>query len=1008
MKKILLALATFVLTLGTFSQDKYYVATGGDNGDPGTISEPWATWTYGFAQLDPGDTLFIRGGTYYKSNNEAAWQNITITGTVSDTIVITAYPGETPILDLRYVETDEHTECFGLVTTTNYVKFIGLTLQNFYENDGNDFMNFWTMMGNRTVFRNCTIRDGGGRGFRTWEADDFYFYDCDSYRHVDSLSGDLPGNDGYGFSATVLVGDNVYFTNCRAWDCGDDGFTSGGGGHSHYYGCWSFDNGELEGGGSGFKLNGAGTQINTDERTVTNCIAAYNQSAGFTTNDQDYYAATHNIYNNLMYYNGYQPSEKYEYEAGVVVFESQSTQSYEENRTFKNNISYLNESHTVWTGPGTTYYTHDHNTWDGGVTVTGADFVALPANATALVALLSGSRQGDGSLPDLGNYFQLAESSDLINAGTNVGLPYEGTAPDMGPFESEYAGGGGDDFYLIADHTIVDDYEDIPTYYINEVKKMWLSYAGQSHSEAIRDGLDALEALDSRFQVNVTESGTPEAYTTSHLRASRATWGSFYSSTGWTYNYSTYSWFVQSLGISRTKAGISYCDNNSLTLGAIGFGWCWDSEIDSESEFGSYISATKQYYEYVEDEEINTAILFTTGTVDGGEDTYGETGWYKHLGYEQIRDSVENGQSRYLFDYADILCYNNSDQVNTTTWNGHEYPIIHNDNYGGDYTGHIGMVGALRLAKAMWWLLARIAGWDGTSGASTETDILTFVLSEQTGSANINATNHTVSIEVEYGTNVTSLTPTITVSSGATIDPLSGTSQNFTSPFVYTVTAEDEVTEQEWTVTVTVADNTATDILTFVLSEQTGSADINDVNHTVAIEVEYGTNVTVLTPTITVSDGATIDPLSGTSQNFTNPFVYTVTAEDEVTEQEWTVTVTVEDNTATDILTFVLPEQTGAANINDVSHTVGIEVLYGTNVTSLTPTITVSNGATIDPLSGTSQNFTNPFVYTVTAQDEVTEQEWTVTVTVAEAPVDILIISTSGKLIRYDNKVIKW
>jgi len=26
---------------------------------------------------------------------------------------------------------------------------------------------------------------------------------------------------------------------------------------------------------------------------------------------------------------------------------------------------------------------------------------------------------------------------------------------------------------------------------------------------------------------------------------------------------------------------------------------------------------------------------------------------------------------------------------------------------------HIGEIGALRLAKAMWWMLARIAGWDG-------------------------------------------------------------------------------------------------------------------------------------------------------------------------------------------------------------------------------------------------------------------------------------------------------
>ncbi len=88
--------------------------------------------------------------------------------------------------------------------------------------------------------------------------------------------------------------------------------------------------------------------------------------------------------------------------------------------------------------------------------------------------------------------------------------------------------------------------------------------------------------------------------------------------------------------------------------------------------------------------------------------------------------------------------------------------------------------------------------------ASDETDILTFTLAAQTGTATINATNHTVTIEVAYGTSLTSLSPTITLSYGATIDPTSGTARNFTSPVTYTVTAEDGTTTQEWTVTVTV------------------------------------------------------------------------------------------------------------------------------------------------------------------------------------------------------------
>ncbi len=87
---------------------------------------------------------------------------------------------------------------------------------------------------------------------------------------------------------------------------------------------------------------------------------------------------------------------------------------------------------------------------------------------------------------------------------------------------------------------------------------------------------------------------------------------------------------------------------------------------------------------------------------------------------------------------------------------------------------------------------------------NSEKNILTFVLTQQTGDAVVNATNHSVDIEVAAGTNVTALAPVITLSSGATINPESGTPADFTNPVTYTVTAEDG-SSQDWTVTVTVA-----------------------------------------------------------------------------------------------------------------------------------------------------------------------------------------------------------
>ncbi|MEJ5268208.1 MAG: choice-of-anchor J domain-containing protein [Bacteroidales bacterium] len=171
------------------------------------------------------------------------------------------------------------------------------------------------------------------------------------------------------------------------------------------------------------------------------------------------------------------------------------------------------------------------------------------------------------------------------------------------------------------------------------------------------------------------------------------------------------------------------------------------------------------------------------------------------------------------------------------------------------------------------------------------------------------------------------------------------------------------------------------DILSFVLAEQTGPAIIDNINHTVDIEVGIGTDVTNLTPTITVSPNAVINPASGIPQDFTNPVTYTVTAED-LSTQDWIVTVTVATalSSSKDILSFSFPEQTGPATIG--TNTVDIEVNWMANLAALTPTITVSPFASISPASGVTLDFTNPVVYTVTAQD-LSTKDYTVTVTKA-------------------------
>jgi len=107
------------------------------------------------------------------------------------------------------------------------------------------------------------------------------------------------------------------------------------------------------------------------------------------------------------------------------------------------------------------------------------------------------------------------------------------------------------------------------------------------------------------------------------------------------------------------------------------------------------------------------------------------------------------------------------------------------------------------------WYNADTSKWNmiklSDLAGSTATDILTFILAEQTGAATVDAGAHTVAIEVEVGTVVTALEPTITLSAGASVSPLSGVATDFTAAVDYTVTAEDGSTTQVWAVTVTVA-----------------------------------------------------------------------------------------------------------------------------------------------------------------------------------------------------------
>lgn len=73
----------------------YYVdPNNGNDAKTGNISNPWKTVGKSISKMQPGDTLYLRGGTYLESNI-----TLSRSGTEAEPITIKNYPGETPLLE---------------------------------------------------------------------------------------------------------------------------------------------------------------------------------------------------------------------------------------------------------------------------------------------------------------------------------------------------------------------------------------------------------------------------------------------------------------------------------------------------------------------------------------------------------------------------------------------------------------------------------------------------------------------------------------------------------------------------------------------------------------------------------------------------------------------------------------------------------------------------------------------------------------------------------------------
>ena len=156
------------------------------------------------------------------------------------------------------------------------------------------------------------------------------------------------------------------------------------------------------------------------------------------------------------------------------------------------------------------------------------------------------------------------------------------------------------------------------------------------------------------------------------------------------------------------------------------------------------------------------------------------------------------------------------------------------------------------------------------------------------------------------------------------------------------------------------------EILSFKFVSPNVEASIEDKN--IVAMVPSGTDVTNLVPVISVSDKATVNPASGMPQDFTQPVSYTVTAEDG-SQAVYSAMVIKVKSSEKRILSFRFDALDLDATIDESTKEITATVPMGTDVSALVPTITVSYGASIDPVSGMATDFTQPVTYTVTAED---------------------------------------